>query len=82
MFKVGDTIKVIGDKSSDARNNQYKIGKITYIHLFDHSKELHHYGTSLGSGGMWPEDIILYRSEPKTEIDYLDCFKDNFKDGI
>lgn len=28
------------------------------------------------------EDLKLYREELKSEVDYLNAFKDNFKDGV
>lgn len=27
------------------------------------------------------KEMFGYQTKPKTEVDYLDCFKNNFKDG-
>lgn len=33
-------------------------------------------------GGVWYDEIILLKMKPNTEIEFLDAFKYNFREGV
>jgi hypothetical protein len=90
-FKIGDVVRIRSQASyasikhqgqslkiiSPAKTNQatfdmncYYIVDCKCSDVFEHKC------------GIWEYEMIPIKLEPKTEIDFLDCFKQNFEDGI
>lgn len=72
-FRVGDRVQVKYGRSSCSHLCQEKIRKIIRIEKTFCMLECKH-------AGAWNEELILM--ELKNEIDYLDAFQNNFKEGV
>ena len=84
MFKVGDMVTLIDglpDFYAHVRiNGKYKVMKINNGVMILNNID----NENLCANGHWyaQQDFKLLKDKPTTEIDYLDCFQSNFKDGI
>ena len=93
-FRVGDRVLIkSGTGSKLANSNIGKIAKIKGISLYHSGADIvdetfvdvnliHHLIVDIGYGGIWPDEASLVKHEPKTEVEFLDCFQLNFKEGV
>ena len=85
MFKEGDKIKAIeGSIAYTKYGNQILIVNDTKnIHYYKHNGDRVFYIEPGGNNNGWRSDWFrLAKNNPITEKDYLDCFKENFKEGV
>lgn len=84
MFKVGDRVKLKPGMSSCSKTCGNKIYRITDVYRPAYRPDTaHHYIVDCKcKGGVWPDEISLVKFIPKNEIECLDAFKENFKEGI
>lgn len=70
MFKVGDVVHLNG-----YGEDWFVIHEVGINKIFVKDK--------LRSAWVLPSDITLYKAykKPETEVEFLDAFKNNFKDG-
>ena len=76
MFKIGDRVKVTKGVSACS---WVCVGKIRTIISINHRDR--YCGLDCGHGGAWNKELTLYKNKPINEIEFLDAFQDNFKEG-
>lgn len=76
MFKVGDRVKVTKGVSACSWGCA---GKVRTIISINHKKG--YSALDCGHGGAWNRELMLVKNPPTTEIEFLDAFQDNFKEG-
>ncbi len=75
MYKVGDKVIVIDTVSKSAREHYGEIVTVTKVYTdFIMINDYEH--------GMWNNDVKLFKPKPISELDFLDCFKANFSEGV
>lgn len=74
-FKVGDKIKIRRGRSNCSQICQDKIRRIAEVHQIYFLLDCNH-------GGIYRDEAIFIKNLPKTEVDFLDCFQANFKEGV
>ncbi len=75
MYKVGDKVIVIDTVSKSAREHYGEIVTVTKVYTdFIMINDYEH--------GMWNTDVELFKPKPISEVDFLDCFKANFSEGV
>lgn len=78
MFKVGDKVLVHQGRSMCSRLSNNQILKIT--DTYPHNAANLNCGHN-GCGGVWFTELTLYK-ELITEVDFLNAFQENFKNGV
>lgn len=84
MFKIGNKVKVIYKNSVCSRKNHGRIFRIVATFPDGYSKLDCNCCPEkpMKCGGIWNTELILVKNNPITEEDYLDCFKENFREGV
>lgn len=74
-FKAGDKIRVKRGRSNCSVLCHAKIRTIREVHST-------YLLISCDHGGIYLDEAILIRNLPRTEVEILDCIKENFKEGV
>lgn len=87
MYKEGDKIKLIEyDDSHNISFLNFTLGEVLIVTRVHHSNNnLIYIKESNGRKGNWYVPIHCvepFKKKPMTEIDYLDSFQYNFKEGV
>jgi hypothetical protein len=86
-FKVGDLVKLVKFSSNDNIGSLYfDIGQIMKVKRVDEYSDRVYVmcPPRAGTGNDWyiPFECVKKANKPVTEIDFLDAFKDNFREGV
>ena len=93
MWKIGDKIKFVKEGILDSTTNcGLTINKIYTIIKVQDRVDPYHVDTWNKSYSIYKNDMCYswwiepncfkLIDKPKTEVDFLDCFKENFKEGV